>query len=258
MRNHITLLPIILCLILSFSATSQKIHIKVGAGIRPPFLLANNNGLGIDILNAFNLVQSQFTFELIPVPIARRVESLREGWVDIVMWDNIQWGWDEHFSLIQSTPLLTTKDTFVSFFSENKDQSYFNNLKNKRICAVNGYHYKLFNYETDYRKLKSQYNISLIRTEAESIKMALLKRCDISIASLSAIDWFLTSNPDAREKLIISEKFDTQYSRHFLVPKYASISVEEVNAIYYKAKELNLLAPIYHRYGQNLNTTIQK
>lgn len=241
-----------LFLLSCFDAFANKIVVKVGAGIRPPFLLPDGKGMGPEIINVFNLVQDDFQFELVSVPIARRVKSLEEGWVDIVMWDNIHWGWNHIENLTTSMPLLYSQDAFVSHSSNASTQQYFDRFDDKSICGVNGYHYKFLEFETDYTALAKKVNITLVRTEEESIKMALNKRCDISVASTSTINWFFTLHPEMQSQLAISETFDTQYTRSFLIPKYAPISAEEINAIYMSANTLGLLEPIYKRYGQTL------
>ncbi len=237
--------------ILGVNGHATTIVVKVGAGTRPPFLIDKVAGMGPEIISALNLVQSKFTFELVPVPISRRVQSLKDGWVDIVMWDNINWGW-EGLELDVSVPLLHSKDIFISYANDNKTQAYFSSFSDKRICGVSGYHYKFLNYETEYYKLKEMYDIRFVRTEEESIKMALHKRCDVSAVSESALNWFFKLHPQNQEEIIISNIYDTQYTRHFLLPKYAPISAAEVNVIVKKAYELGLLAPIYKKYGQTI------
>lgn len=233
--------------------TIKLITIKVGSGIRPPFLIENGKGMGIEIISVFNTIQNKFYFDLIYTPIKRRVRSLEDGLVDVFMWDNLNWGWQGKVSNLKaSLPLLHSKDVFLTQSSETKSQSYFDDFSNKRICGVNGYHYKFVDYSTNTSELSKKFNITLVRTEEESIKMALFNRCDISVASQSTIDWFFINHADLRNKLLISEKFDTEYSRHFLIPDTAPISVSEINDMIIKANELNLLDEIYKKYGQSL------
>ncbi len=257
---RVLLLAIIGAVILSVSyslAAQQQlksltaITIKVGAGIRPPFLIDQQQGMGPEILNVLNLIQDKFYFELVPTPISRRVQSLHDGWVDIVMWDNIHWGWQNlDVKLAVSSNLLHTKDVFITYASAGKIQRYFDNFSGKRICGVNGYHYKFVNYQTNIRELRKLYDMTLVRTEEESIKMALQQRCEISVVSESALAWFFTLHSQYSDKIMISEKFDTQYSRSFLLPSYAAISAQELNDILAKANRLHLLDPIYKKYGQ--------
>ncbi|MEW5681467.1 MAG: transporter substrate-binding domain-containing protein [Pseudomonadota bacterium] len=238
--------------LISSPSLANKIEVKVGAGIRPPFLLPDGKGMGPEIITAFNLIQDDFHFELVSVPIARRVTSLESGLVDIVMWDNVNWGWNNIESLTASMPLLYSEDRFVTHSSNTTAEDYFNNFAGKSICGVNGYHYVFLNFETDYKAISKHLNITLVRTEEESIKMALNKRCDISVASLSAINWFFTVHPDARSQLTVSTRLDSTYTRHFLIPAYAPISADEINSIFLKANTLGLIEPIYKRYGQSV------
>lgn len=240
-----------LLVLLSLNSYATSINVKVGAGVRPPFLINKTQGMGPEIISALNLVQNKFNFELVLVPISRRKQSLEESWIDIIMWDNINWGWDKS-NLTSSKPLLASKDIFITHSAKTKNQSYFNSFENKRICGVNGYHYKFMHFQTDYAYLKTLFDIVLVRTEEESIKMALLDRCDISVVSESALNWFLKLNPEHKNDIMSSERFDTQYTRHFLVPQYAPISVTEIDDILDKLKQLGLLAPIYQKYGQKL------
>lgn len=247
-----TLWLILLLTLISYPSLANKIEVKVGAGVRPPFLLPDGKGMGPEIITAFNLVQNDFHFELVSVPIARRVSSLENGLVDIVMWDNVNWGWNNIENLTASIPLLYSEDRFVTHLSNTSAEDYFDNFSGKSICGVNGYHYVFLNFETDYKAFSKDLNITLVRTEEESIKMALNKRCDISAASLSAINWFLTVYPDARSQLTVSQRVDTKYTRHFLIPAYAPISTDEINSIFIKANKLGLIEPIYKRYGQSV------
>lgn len=240
----------LLLALISYPSLASKIVVKVGAGIRPPFLLPDGKGMGPEIITAFNLVQDDFHFELVSVPIARRVTSLEKGLVDIVMWDNVSWGWNNIESLTESLPLLLSQDSFITHSSNTSAEDYFDDFAGKSICGINGYHYLFLNFQTDYKTLSKDLNITLVRTEEESIKMALNKRCDISVASLSAINWFFTIYPDARSQLTVSNRFDTKYTRHFLIPAYAPISSDEIDSIFLKANKLGLLEPIYNRYGQ--------
>ncbi|MBU2114662.1 MAG: hypothetical protein KKE94_12950, partial [Gammaproteobacteria bacterium] len=103
------------------------------------------------------------------------MRSLENGLVDIVMWDNVNWGWNNSENLTASLPLLYSEDRFVIHSSNTSAEDYFDNFTGKSICGVNGYHYVFLNFETDYNAISKDLNITLVRTEEESIKMALNK-----------------------------------------------------------------------------------
>ena len=262
MRNLLLqLLPALCCVAASISVSVQAttpsnlmnisaISIKVGAGVRPPFLISNTKGMGPELLAAINLIQDKFYFELVPTSINRRVQSVKDGWVDIVMWDNIHWGW-QGMAMDVTYPLLNAKDIFITHTANSKEQQFFAELKGKRVCGVNGYHYKFLNFSTNISTMKLDFEMTFVRTEVESIKMALHQRCDISVVSTSALSWYMTQHNLDPATLLLSDSYDTRYTRHFLVPVYAPISAAELNQIMKKAHSLKLLEPIYKRYGQS-------
>lgn len=250
MRIYIHVLILLVFLSLSSFANSyNRIQINVGAGVRPPFLLEDNTqGVGPDIIHALNLIQEQFIFQLVPVPIKRRTQSLYEGWVDIMMWDNSKWGWEQE-SLQHSQPLIHAKDVFIARTDKYQSQDVFDELSSHSLAMVHGYHYKFVNFETDPIKLNQSFSITLVRTEEDSINLLLSKRVDVAVASDVALAWHFKKYPQSQSKIMISEKYDTEYMRYFLVPASSPISAKELDELLILADNKGLLAPIYEKYG---------
>jgi len=229
--------------------SSTKIEIVVGMGIRPPFLsLSEQSGAGLDILNVMNTVQQQFLFIHKELPSKRRIQAFNEAWIDIMMWDNASSGWQE-CPLTASSPLVSSKDVYITFKEENRTQSFFDDLSKQRIVMVNGFHYKFADFETDIETLTNRFNLKLVRTEEAVIKMILAKRAEIGVVSETALNWFLIRYPQHYSNMFISEKYDTAYNRHFLVPENGIIEVDDINQILKLADSKGLLSPIYKKYG---------
>jgi ABC-type amino acid transport substrate-binding protein len=249
-RIYINAMMLVTFLSLSSVAKSyNRIQINVGAGIRPPFLLEDNTkGVGPDIIQTLNLIQEQFLFQLVPVPIKRRTQSLYEGWVDIMMWDNPNWGWVLD-NLQLSQPLIYTKDVFVARTDKYQSKDVFDHLENHRLAMVHGYTYKFVNFETDPIKLNQSFDITLVRTVEDSINILLSGRVDIAVASNVALAWHFKKHPESKNKLLISEKYDMHYMRYFLVPDSSPISTLELDELLILADNKGLLAPIYEKYG---------
>ena len=114
---------------------------------------------------------------------------------------------------------------------------------------MNGYHYRFADFETDVDKLSARFNLSIVRTEEAAIKMTVTNRVEATIVSDTSLGWFLLRNPEYHSKILTSDKYDTAYSRHFLVKKNSFIKVSELNDILLSADEKGLLAPIYKKYG---------
>jgi len=227
----------------------ERIDVIVGLSVRPPFLeVSGKNGVGPDILTALNSVQDQFSFQYKVIPSQRKVQAIKERWTDISMWDNLSWGWKD--SLMQaSTPIVNSKDVFITLASEQRTQHFFDDLTTKKFAFVTGYHYKVANFETDVNKLSKRFNLSMVGTEEAAVKMVLAKRVEVAIVSETALNWFLIRYPKYNSTFLISKTFDTQYSRHFLGMYKGVIKMSEINQFLALADKEGLLAPIYKKYG---------
>ncbi|MEW6990090.1 substrate-binding periplasmic protein [Colwelliaceae bacterium 6441] len=234
------------------SAESTVITIQVGAGVRPPFLIDNNKhqyqGAGPEILQALNQIQQQFYFVMNEIPSKRKTAAVSDGRLDIIMWDNVNWGWRDE-SFVQSSELVRSKDIYFTFNDNNKSQDYFDNFNNKKLAMVIGYHYKVANFIVDIQTLKKNFNVTMVRNEEASIRMAIAGRVDIAIVSETALNWYLLRFPQYTSKILIADKYDTQYSRHFVLPEDAAIKPFEINNLLMLADKKGLLAPIYRKYG---------
>jgi len=227
----------------------EQIEVVVGFGVRPPFLdESEQNGAGPDILAVLNIIQEKFNFIYKPIPSQRKIQAIKESWVDIFMWDNLAWGWKDS-AMQASNSLVNSKDVYIALAEAHRTQHFFNDLTKRKISFVNGYHYKTADFETDVDKLSTRFNLSMVRTEEAALKMVLAKRVEVSIVSETALNWFLIRYPKYRSKILISETFDTQYSRHFLVSNKSVITVSEINQFLTLADKKGLLAPIYRKYG---------
>lgn len=237
-----------------FANAEQKakpVTIKVGSSERIPYLNKQGEGLGPDIIAALNKLQSTFKFELIAMPIKRSQLMIDEGWVDISMWEIPEKGWKNAKNFNVSKPLIFSKDLFITKKSDDKNQGYFSSFQDKRIAAVHGYHYNFANNETDRNKLLTQFDINLLQNDRDTITMVIKDRAEIAVTSEVSLNWYLHSQPQYKDTFLLSDKADSSFSRHFIVPTSSPISVDELNRILMLAADKGVLTPIYRKYGLN-------
>lgn len=227
----------------------ERINVIVGLSVRPPFLgVSELNGAGPEILAVLNTVQDQFSFLYKVIPSQRKFQAIKEGQIDVSMWDNLLWGWKSP-PMLASNSLVNSQDVFIALAKKHRTNNFFDDVTKKKIAFVYGYHYKIANFETDVDKLSQRFSLSMVRTEEAAIKMVLAKRVEVSIISETALNWFLIRYPEYQPVFLISETFDTQYSRHFLTSNQGVITVIEINQLLSLADKKGLLAPIYRKYG---------
>lgn len=252
-KRHTTLLHSVWVLLISASILSVNVdakeQINVGAGLRVPYLFDNQTGLTIDVINALNSVQNDYQFVVLALPVKRKYESIQQGWIDIVVWDNPNWGWDEK-SVVKSMPLVVSKDLFITLKTATRNQAYFNDLTTKSLIGINGFHYRFADFETNIAELKRRFKINLVRNEQDAINMVLKGRGEIAIVNDVSLAWFLKRNTDAANKLLVSSKYDTKFERYFLIPKSThKITAKMINRYLQLADKQGLLTAAYRKYA---------
>jgi len=234
-----------------YALASERTEIIVGMSTRPPFLdIYGKTGAGPEILQALNLVQEKFHFKFKEVATKRKQQSFQELWVDVSMWDNLDWGW-KGYQVDASIPILEASDIFITKKSENSGQLFID-LEQQKIVIVNGYHYHFLGYETDVNKINEKFDVIQVRTEEAAIRMVESERATVAVVCDSSYLWYI-KRKNLDDTVFDRAPFvDASYTRHFVVPKSAPITVIELNEILKSAHDKGLLLPIYKRYGLKL------
>lgn len=227
------------------AAPHNRKLIKVGTSERPPLFISHStNDVTEGVLEAMNAVQNDFWFSVRDIPVKRRSHSVRDRLVDVVMWDNPAWEWP--MPLDTSWPLLRAKDIFIALKEKADGQHYFDSCTDKTFSLVNGYTYSFLAAE---KQPPINPEIVFVKSEEVSIKMLLANRVDIAVTSDVTLKWFLERNPEARSRILVSDRSDINYERMFLVPKESPITASEINEILLMAGKQGLLQQKYKRFG---------
>lgn len=227
-----------------------RTSIRVGASPHEPFFFEEGNrGLTVDLLSAMNQIQKKYRFEIIKVPAKRAFQFADKEWVEILSWDNPKWGWKERHPVEPSIPLIDEKDVFVTLKKGMRDQRYFDELSDKRLALINGYHYHFADFQTSHEELSKLYNVDLVKTEYSALQMLVSGRADVTVTSQSSLSWYLEQHPKVAQNLLISKKYDSQYKRYFLLVKHAPINIDEINNIIKQLSVDGVLLRLYQKYG---------
>ena len=250
-----TLTGLLLCCYFAVvnAAEDLTINIRVGIHAQPPFQLENpKGGAAYELVRALNTVQSTFNFELVPIPVKRKIQSMQEGWIDVSIFDNPKWGWQQKVNT--SFSLIKTQDVFITKNKPGIVQNYLKEYDDKKIVLVRGYHYNFIDFETEVTEISRKIDVTLVNSEVELIKMVLMDRADIGVVNNVTLDWFLKQNTRYRDDIYRSNFFDSEVQRYLLTFEGSPIDTEEVNAIISLADKKGLLAPIYKKYAMEKPT----
>lgn len=217
----------------------------------PPYVIKSNlhdsSGLLPQLLEALNREQSEYHFTMLPTAIVRRFSDLQRGRIDMAIFENPQWGWQD-IDAEAVDMRLEDAELFVARNEALRDQSYFEQLEGKRLALYRGYHYGFAQFNSDPEFLTSTFNANLGHSHDSNLLMVIRGRADVALVSRSNLYDFLERNRDYARQLLISERVDQIYRHHAMIRAGAPITPERFAALLEQLREKGELQRIFSPY----------
>ena len=222
--------------------------VRVGAYLFPPFV-EHSGGLSADLVQAMNAFQKDYTFQLVNTSSNRRYRDMANGSFNMILFENIKWGWDP--SAVQASKVFLKGDgeVLVARSLPGRGQEYFSTLADKQILGVTGYHYGFANFDADPKRLMQRFKISFSPDNAVSLRNLLAERGDIAVITRSYLQSYLVKEPQTAQHLLVSEQLDQAYAHTALVRKNSKPSARELDALFERMESAGALKPLWARYG---------
>ena len=206
---------------------ADAIEVKIGAAHFPPYTVRPEQGADTGLLpqlvEALNVLQTDYQFVLVPTSIPRRFGDFKQGRIDMAIFENPDWGWKE----IPHTDVdmgLEDAEIFVAQREDGRQQNYFADLTGKRLALFSGYHYEFANFNADPKFLAQNFNATLTYSHDSNLLMVLRGRADIALVTRSFFSDYLLRNDGVGPKLLVSERIDQIYHHYALLRPQAPIS----------------------------------
>lgn len=223
-----------LCMALAAGAAHARIKVIVATDSWAQLMYLDSkkvpSGDLADFVNRMNEVQDKFRFELAIYPRVRLDRVFLDKQADVYPLRTILWTKPEQ-------GLLATKTIFTSgdIYFARRDNRFgghkvFDNLKEKTVAGVRGYHYQLFNNNPDEVYIKENFKVYLFGSNEGAIRFVLADRADVGIVPEVIMAKYL-KDPKVRQQVIVADYYDSQVELSNLVRKDGPISVEQMNAI---------------------------
>lgn len=248
-------LSLLLCFALAWQADAalalDTVEIRIGAAHFPPYTVrpeqGDDTGLLPQLAQALNNVQSLYHFVLVPTSIPRRFRDFQEGRVDMAIFENPDWGWQDipHVAVDMG---LEDAEVFVAQRTRDHDQQYFTRLDGKRLALFNGYHYAFASFNSDGRYLAKTFNATLTYSHDSNLLMVQRGRADIALVTRSYLSDYMVRNPESVGQLLASERIDQVYHHYALLRPQAKISGEEFAALLDRLRANGELLRIFNPY----------
>jgi len=246
-----------LCLLLAGFLCAAEV-VKVGGAHFPPYVIKSNlqesSGLLPQLLEALNNAQSEYHFTMLPTAIVRRFGDLQRGRIDMAIFENPQWGWQD----IDAEAIdmgLEDAELFVARNEELRDQAYFEQLAGKRLALYRGYHYGFAQFNSDPEFLSSTFNANLGHSHDSNLLMVIRGRADVALVTRSNLYDFLERNRDYARQLLISERIDQVYRHHAMIRAGAPITPERFAALLERLRSKGELQRIFSPYRIAVTST---
>jgi len=225
--------------------------VQVGGADFPPYVFkaeqANPGGLLLELLGALNQLQGDYRFVLQPTAVARRFRDFEQGRIDMAVFENPDWGWQD----IAGTRIdmgLEDAEIFVARTEPGRDQDYFASLAGKRLALFNGYHYGFADFNAEQEFLIEQFNARLTYSHDSNLLMILRGRADIALITRSYLGAYLEQHPQYADQLLASLRVDQVYRHYALLRPQAPISAEQLRGLFQQLRENGQLAQIFGRF----------
>lgn len=231
--------------------TSAAQLVRIGAAHFPPYTVRPETGADTGLLpqlvEVLNRSQSDYQFLLVPTSIPRRFGDFKQGRVDMAIFENPDWGWKEipHTSVDMG---LEDAEIFVAQRKPDHQQSYFNDLKGKRLALFSGYHYAFARFNADPKYLADNYKATLTYSHDSNLLMVLRDRADIALVTRSYLSDYLLRNDKVADQLLVSERVDQVYHHYALIRPAAPITGEAFGKLLRRLRENGEMLKIFDPY----------
>lgn len=225
--------------------------VRIGAAHFPPYTVRPEQGADTGLLpqlvEALNAQQSDYQFVLVPTSIPRRFRDFQQGRVDMAIFENPEWGWQD----IPHTNVdlgLEDAEIFVTQRKPGRDQSYFADLRGKRLAVFSGYHYAFAHFNPDPKYMAEQFNATLTYSHDSNLLMVARGRADIALVTRSYLSDFMVRNPDTAAQFLVSERIDQIYHHYALLRPKAPISGAAFAGLLQRLRDNGELVKIFEPY----------
>ncbi|WP_150673609.1 substrate-binding periplasmic protein [Pseudomonas fluorescens] len=225
--------------------------VRIGAAHFPPYTVRPESGADTGLLpqlvEALNASQTDYQFILVPTSIPRRFGDFKQGRVDMAIFENPAWGWEDipHTAVDMG---LEDAEIFVAQRLPDRQQSYFADLKGKRLALFSGYHYEFANFNADPLYLAKNYNATLTYSHDSNLLMVLRDRADIALVTRSYLSDYFLRNEKVAGELLASQRVDQVYHHYAILRPTAPITGEAFGKLLQGLRDNGQMLKIFEPY----------
>jgi len=243
-----------LSMLLISSSLFAKEVVRVGGYQFPPFVEVNgqHSGLTLDLIALFNRHQSDVTFQFVNTSPKRRYSDFVANRFDMLFFESMLWGWKDH-EVEASKVFLTGGEVYIANKKHNQNEEFFDQLKEKKLVGVLGYHYGFAGFNSDTTYLMNEFDIRLVSSPESILRRITSDKSDVGVVTLSYLNAKLLEEPELNNQLFISKRFDQKYEHTILARKNSIVSINIINRWLNEMRDNGSLKALFARYNLQEN-----
>ncbi len=209
----------------------SKTLVKVGGYPFAPYVTktadGEYSGLTLDLISQLNLIQDKYQFAFVSTSSPYRYQAFSRNRFELMFFENKMWGW-QHADFYTLPLPIDDGEVYIAKKDPVQEADYFNDIAAKKLVLVEGYHYNITNDVTDKDILKKHFNVTFVTNNHASIEAILRGRGEVAPVTWSYLQHYFRQNPQAKDQLVSSERWDQRYQHQVLLSHSASISYDEL------------------------------
>ena len=237
MQVRINILKISALFILIFSSEvsaemKKPVVVRVGGYEFSPFVeKEGKEGIVKDLLNKLNATQNKYRFEFVLTSANRRYRDFKVQKYDVILFEDENWSWKKSGLIYNTTPILGHgAEVAVALNDGTRDQTFFDDLRKKKIEVVLGHHYEFVGMKADSNTLMKK-GVRQGKSAEDNLSSVIAKRIDITFVNSFMLNKYLSQNKELKDKLLIRQKRDHNYLLRALVHPNSPIQVGELEKL---------------------------
>ena len=182
-----------------------------------------------DFVRRMNQVQRKFRFDLVLYPRLRLNRVFADGQADVYPFRTIAWT-EPELGLLQTRTIINSGDVYFARRNNHfGGQKVFEQLGQRLLAGVSGYHYRVFDNNPNEAYIKKRFKATLLNSNEAVVQFVLADRADVGIVPEMILARYL-AEPATRGQFIVGG-YDSRVQLSNLVRRGGPISVAEMNAI---------------------------
>jgi hypothetical protein len=248
--------------IASAMPASADTDIAVGIYSFPPVASVNQRkeveGLVGELFTELKRLHAGLSFQILHTSPKRRHMDFEAGLYDVMFFENPDWGWQDQ-PVETSRPLLQDQEFYVALKKPGRDQSFFDNVADRNIVAISGYHHGFAESITDNDELQAKFNLEFshsVRRNLDLIKADRPSVADVTVVSRSFLKTYFSRFPDQRELFLISNKVDQSYELRVIARRQGPVNINQLESLLQPLIESGRFQELAKKHGLQLPSNI--